>query len=272
MTIRMLGIPHDLNSSYLRGAAAAPEAIARAVRSESANMFSELGHDLGSPELFTEVGEVALAGLAGQAAYDAIYTAVTSQLETGCRLLSIGGDHSISFPVVMAHTRFYQPLNILHFDAHPDLYENFEGNSFSHASTFARLMESGQIVRLVQIGIRTLNDHQREQTARFGVEQHEMRDLSRLSSIHFDGPVYISVDLDALDPAYAPGVSHHEPGGLTTRQIMEVIQTVPGTIVGADIVELNPARDINGMSAMVAAKIAKELAGRMITDAVNTVR
>ena len=127
-------------------------------------------------------------------------------------------------------------------------------------------MESGRIARLVQVGIRTLNTHQREQAARYDVEVHEMRDLSGLSAIAFDGPLYVSIDLDALDPAYAPGVSHHEPGGLSTRQVLDLIHKVPGTVIGGDVVEYNPARDINSVTAMVAAKLTKELAGRMLSD------
>ncbi|HEY2807432.1 MAG TPA: arginase family protein [Steroidobacteraceae bacterium] len=80
------------------------------------------------------------------------------------------------------------------------------------------------------------------------------------------GPVYVSFDLDALDPAYAPGVSHHEPGGLSVRDVLNVIRRVEGPIVGADIVELNPRRDVNGVTAMVAAKLLKEIGARLVTD------
>ena len=247
MAIRLLGIPHDCNSSFLKGAADAPPLIRAAIRSDSANMFAESGHDLGDPGLFGDAGDVLCRDVDGQAAFDAIFDAVASHVAGDDRLLSLGGDHSISFPAIMAHAERHSGLSILHFDAHPDLYEDFEGNPFSHASPFARLMESGKIARLVQVGIRTLNTHQREQAARYEVEVHEMRDLSGLSAIAFGGPVYISIDLDALDPAYAPGVSHHEPGGLCTRQVIDLIQRVPGQ--------------------MVAAKLAKELAGRMLSDA-----
>jgi len=128
-------------------------------------------------------------------------------------------------------------------------------------------MENGLAKRLVQVGIRTLNPHQREQIDRFGVESHEMKDVD-ISSIgrDFDGPVYISCDIDALDPAFAPGVSHHEPGGLSVRDVLGVIQRIPNHIVGADIVEYNPGRDINDMTAMVAAKLLKEIAGMMLLN------
>jgi arginase family enzyme len=158
-------------------------------------------------------------------------------------------------------------VNILHFDAHPDLYDNFEDNPWSHASPFARIMEDGLASRLVQVGIRTLSPHLRKQAHRFGVEIHEMKDLD-IKSVgqDFVGPVYISCDLDALDPAFAPGVSHHEPGGLSVRDILGIVQRLPNRIVGADIVEYNPDRDINDMTAMVAAKLLKEIAGKMLLN------
>ena len=229
-------------------------------------MFAETGHDLAQPGPWEDAGDVALEGLSGEAAFGAIHAHIGELIARGDRVLCLGGDHSVAYPAILAHAQAYEGLNILHIDAHPDLYDTMMGNPFSHASPFARLMESGRIVRLVQVGIRTLNDHQREQASRFGVEIHEMRDLSGVAGIAFDGPVYLSFDLDALDPAFAPGVSHFEPGGLSTRDVLQIIQGFQGCLVGADVVELNPHRDPYGMTAMVAAKVAKELIGRMIDD------
>lgn len=118
----------------------------------------------------------------------------------------------------------------------------------------------------MQVGIRTLNAHQREQAKRFGVEVHHMRDLSAVADIRFEGPVYLSLDLDALDPAFAPGVSHYEPGGMSTRQVLDIIHNFGGTLVGGDVVELNPLRDPAGITAMVAAKMLKEIMGRLLVD------
>jgi arginase family enzyme len=155
-------------------------------------------------------------------------------------------------------------MNILHIDAHPDLYHDYEGNPNSHASPFARIMEANLAKRLVQVGIRTINPHQRDQIQRFGVEVVEMRDWRSTSLPRFDGPVYLSLDLDALDPAFAPGVSHHEPGGFSAREIITLIQNLEGELVGADIVELNPTRDPLGITAMLAAKLCKEISARML--------
>jgi agmatinase len=163
-----------------------------------------------------------------------------------------------------AFAKRYRRLSILHFDAHPDLYDELDGNRFSHACPFARIMEEGLVERLVQVGIRTMTDHQRQQVERFGVEVIEMRDYRDDWPIDFDTPVYISFDVDGLDPAFAPGVSHREPGGLSTRQAINTILNLNAEIVGADIVEFNPRMDVANLTETVCAKIVKEIAAQML--------
>ena len=217
-------------------------------------IFAQSGVDLGGNSRFIDLGDWPVAD--DVESFLAIENEICKVTESGALPLVLGGDHAISYPVLRAIHRAHGPVNILHFDAHPDLYHDFEGNPYSHASPFARIMEKGLASRLVQVGIRTLNQGQREQVDRFGVETHEMASLD-IDAIgrDFVGPVYISCDIDALDPAFAPGVSHHEPGGLSVRDILGIIQRLPNRIVGADIVEYNPRRDINDMTAMVAAKL-----------------
>ena len=128
---------------------------------------------------------------------------------TGARLLSLGGDHSVAYPIIKAHAEAYAGLNVLHIDAHPDLYDEQSIGHYGHGCPFARLMETGKVARLVQVGIRTMNKHQQEQADRFGVEVIDMRNWRDDLEMQFDGPVYLSLDLDGLDPAFAPGVSHH---------------------------------------------------------------
>ena len=264
--VALIGIQSDANSSYRRGTASAPEFIRRALHCGSANLCSELGVDLAGNPCFVDVGDRQVADDAKS--FLAIEHEIHGVVERGGLPLVLGGDHAISYPVLRAINHANGPVNILHFDAHPDLYHDYEGNPWSHASPFARIMENGLASRLVQVGIRTLNQGQREQIERFGVETHEMSSLD-INSIgrDFEGPVYISCDIDALDPAYAPGVSHHEPGGLSVRDLLSIIQRLPNRIVGADIVEYNPTRDINDMTAMVAAKLLKEIAGKMLLNA-----
>ena len=263
--IALIGLPSDANSSFLRGAAAAPALIRAALFSPHGNSAAENGFELGREIVIEDGGDLPLANrIADNAADDAaIAAAVTAATARGCVPLLLGGDHAVTFPVVAALVAVHGPLTILHIDAHPDLYDDFEANPRSHASPFARIMEAGHAKRLVQIGIRTANAHQRAQAARFGVEVVPMRDFGVASVPRLDGPLYISIDLDGLDPAFAPGVSHHEPGGLSVRQLLDVLQRIEVPVVGADIVEYNPARDVNGMTAIVAAKLVKELAALM---------
>jgi agmatinase len=262
-TPTILGIPLDENSSYLRGAAQAPPLIRRALHSESSNHWTETGVDLGAQGVLNDAGDVTFKS--GEPAFTEIEDGILRILERRQRPISLGGDHSITLPIMRAISHRYPQVTIVHFDAHPDLYHDFQGNPHSHACPFARIMEEKLAGQLVQIGIRTLNGHQREQAQKFGVVQHEMSKLPAAEKLHFDGPVYISFDMDALDPAAAPGVSHHEPGGLTTRQAIDMLHGIAGEIVGADIVEFNPTRDVGGITGMVAAKILKEIAGIMIS-------
>lgn len=261
-TIALLGIPFDEHSSFLSGAALAPGRIREALHSGETNLSTETGRDLGHEPRLRDVGDLALER--GPAALVQIECAVGDLLSRGARVLSLGGDHAVTLPVVRAYAKAYDTLNILHLDAHPDLYDEFEGDRYSHACPFARIMEEGLISRLLQVGIRTMNPHQREQAARLGVEVIDMRHWDPAWRPRFDGPVYLSLDLDVLDPAFAPGVSHHEPGGLSTREAIRLIHGLEGTLVGADIVELNPERDIVGMTAMVAAKLLKEITAKML--------
>ena len=127
-------------------------------------------------------------------------------------------------------------------------------------------MEDNLAVRLIQAGIRTANTHQREQAEKFGMNIPDFSVSPDEVVSGLEDPLYISLDLDVLDPAFAPGVSHYEPGGLSTRQVLDIIHRIDVRIVGADIVEYNPSRDINGLTAMTAAKFVKEIGSMMINN------
>ena len=256
--VRLIGLPTDSHSSFLRGPAGAPNAIRAALASEHGNMATELGAELGFDIELKDLGDLNLEESAAD--FDRIREAASAAAEGEATPLFLGGDHMVTYPIITGLAEVHGPVNILHFDAHPDLYDDFEGDPLSHASPFARIMERGLAKRLVQVGIRTLNGHCREQAQRFGVEMIEMRNFTAGSVPIPEAPLYVSIDMDALDPAYAPGVSHHEPGGLSVREILSVLHRIEVPIVGADVVEYNPTRDINGMTAVVAAKFAKELA------------
>lgn len=263
----ILGIPNDRQSSFLTGAAKAPQKIRAVLHNGSSNLTGEDGTDLSGEGVLKDLGDLPVEDVSGQAAFDIIRNGVADALERSHPLILLGGDHAISNATIAAHAARFGTLDVLHIDAHPDLYDALDGDSHSHGSPFARIMERGDAGRLVQIGIRAVNPHGREQAARFGVEMIEMRDwIDGVALPAFDRPVYLSLDLDGLDPAYAPGVSHHEPGGLSVREVLTIIQRFKGRLIGADIVELNPDRDVHDVTAAVAAKCLKEIAARMIRE------
>lgn len=251
--IALIGFPFDEYSSYLRGPAEAPPLIIEAMRSDSANSFTEQLEDLYQVERLKWLGNAELEE------YWDIEKFTAQILDKEALPFSLGGDHSVTYPIMRAMAKKHPNLSILHFDSHADLYDELEGNRYSHACPFARIMEEGLASNLTQVGIRTLTQHQAEQAERFSVTVSTMKNRHQLKALDMQGPVYLSFDMDVLDPAFAPGVSHHEPGGYSTREILDLIQSLNLSIVGMDLVEYNPKRDINGITAMVAAKIAKEM-------------
>jgi agmatinase len=262
--ITLLGLPWDGSSSFERGAAEAPPLIRAALRSPSSNAFNERGDDVSAPDVLTDGGDLVLpSDPAG--ARSAIEQGVRRILERSGKPLLLGGDHSVTYPVLRAFGEQAGALTVLHLDAHGDIYDDFEGDRFSHACPFARVMEEKLAARLIQVGLRTLTPHQREQSSRFGTEivgAGRWRDaLPLIGSLR--GPVYVSLDLDVLEPMLAPGISHPEPGGLTVREVLELLAELRTDVVGADIVEYNPRKDLRDLTARVAAKFVKEMAGIM---------
>jgi agmatinase len=269
--VTLVGVPWDGSSSFERGAAAAPAAIRRALASPSSNSFNERGDDLSDPGILDDAGDIDLPADPA-AARDAIEERMGELLRQGLKPLTLGGDHSITYPVLRGFARrspsataSVEPPTVVQFDAHGDLYDEYEGDRFSHACPFARVMEERLAARLIQIGVRTLNPHQRAQAAKYGVETlgpDRWRDaLPQVGRLR--GAVYVSLDLDVLEPMLAPGLAHPEPGGLTVRDVLEVLAAIRTPVIGADIVEYNPRNDIRDLTARVAAKFVKELVGVM---------
>ena len=276
--VSLVGAPWDGSSSFQRGAAEAPPLIRAALRSPSSNSWNERGDDLSADGVLADAGDIDLNDRDAAEARQAIERSVRSIIQSGRRPLVLGGDHSITYSVLRAFTwregqteppapahGAREPLTVLHLDAHADLYDQFEGDRFSHASPFARVMEERLAGRLIQVGIRTLNAHQRSQAAKLGVEilgAERWREAIALVG-RLRGPLYVSLDLDVLEPMLAPGLSHPEPGGLSVRDVLEVLFAIRVPLVGADVVEYNPRNDIRDLTARVAAKFVKELVGVM---------
>jgi len=262
--IKLIGVPFDANSSFLKGPALAPARIRMMEAEGSANCFAENGIEIKAGINYEDCGDIVFNTCQSADGFALIQQRVAAQLVGDTKIISLGGDHSVSYPLIDAFTKVHAGLHVLHLDAHADLYENFDDNPYSHASPFARILEQRKIASLTQVGIRTLNTHQRQQAKKYGVQMVEMNNFNYSFIEKLQRPLYISVDLDVLDPAFAPGVSHHEPGGISTRELLTIIQSIQATIVGADIVEYNPVRDINNMTAMVAYKVLKELVAKML--------
>jgi agmatinase len=275
MGMTLLGIPWDGSSSFQRGAAEAPQKIREALRSPSSNTWNERGDDVSAPGLLTDAGDLTLPDDAAEARA-AIEAGVRSILQQGQKPLLLGGDHSVTYPILRAFSGRPGALTVLHLDAHGDLYDEFPpqrpgeaagdpgpGDRYSHACPFARVMEERLASRLVQVGVRTLTPHQRSQAGKFGVEilgADRWREALPLIA-RFKAPVYVSLDLDVLEPMLAPGISHPEPGGLSVRDVLEILAALRVPLAGADIVEYNPHNDVRDLTARVAAKFVKELAG-----------
>lgn len=260
--IAIIGVPYDGKSCYLRGASKGPEAIRAASTGKAINPWTELGVNLEEEVVMVDLGNVDVSG-DFQTISSRIEKSILDILGKGARPFILGGDHSISYPLVKAFSKKFKPLDILHFDAHPDLYDELYGDRFSHACPFARIMEEGCAEKLVQVGIRAATGEQRQRASSHQIRMIEMKDIRGILRLDFSNPVYISFDMDSLDPAFAPGVSHHEPGGLTSRQVIDFLHALQGDIVGMDVVELNPDRDPLGVTAAAAVKIIKEVAGKV---------
>jgi agmatinase len=260
--IAILGVPFDEKSSYRRGAAAGPAAIRAVSTGKCYCGYTELGVNLEEDTILVDLGDVDTSGDPDKT-FALTEKAVAKILEKGAVPFVLGGDHSITYPVLKAFSRTHKPLDVLHFDAHPDLYDDLYGDRLSHACPMARVLEDGLAASIVQVGVRAVTAAHRSKALKHGVRMIEMKEIGDPLFLKFSNPLYISFDLDSLDPAFAPGVSHHEPGGLATRQAIQVIQALKAKIVGLDVVELNPSRDVSEITAAAAFKIIKEVAGRI---------
>ena len=261
----LLGIPYDEKSSFLRGTSGGPAAVRKHSSVEMINAWTELGINLEEDCVVVDHGDLAIEGDYGQVSKN-IQNGVKTILDAGAVPVVLGGDHSVSYPVVRAAAEAYGPLDILHFDAHPDLYDELYGDPFSHACPFRRILEEGLAASLVQVGIRAFTGEHRKTAERFGVRWVEMKDIPPLPELAFARPLYVSIDMDSLDPAFAPGVSHYEPGGLTTRQLIQIIHRLRGDIICFDVVEVNPERDESGITAAAAGKLAMEVMGKILYE------
>lgn len=255
--VRLLGFEWDASSSHARGPALGPTIVKRLLTSEASSRYSINLTDMREAIVGYDIPALPEDGAAARAIIERSVAETLAREETP---LSIGGDHSITYPILRAIAAKHGAVNLLHIDAHGDLHEDYEGDRYSHASPFARAHEERLIRRHVAIGVRCWDPHQKAQAERYGVTILGADELGRVPAALFDAPLYMTIDLDGLDPAFAPGVSHPEPGGLSTLDVLALIRRIKAPLIGADIVELNPERDPMLATARVVVRLVKELA------------
>ena len=267
-----VGVPFDLGTSNRSGARFGP----RQVRSESVllrpyNMATRAA-PFDSLQV-ADIGDVATNAYNIVDSIDRIEKAYDAIVANGCRPITIGGDHTIAWPILRAMHKRYGPIGVVHVDAHADVNDTMGGEKIAHGTPFRRAVEEGLLDcnRVVQIGLRGTGYHADDfdwcRAQGFRVVQAEEcwhRSLTPLMTEVAErvgnGPVYLSFDIDGLDPSFAPGTGTPEIGGLSVQQGMEIIRGLRGlNIVGADLVEISPPYDPHGTTALVGANLAFEM-------------
>ena len=267
-----VGVPLDIGTSNRAGARHGP----RQIRAESSLMRPYNMATRAAPFdslRVADIGDVAINpfNLADSISLiEAFYDGVFSQ---DCRPLTLGGDHTIVLPILRAAAKIHGPVGIIHVDAHADVNDEMFGEKITHGTPFRRIVEEGLCDprRVAQIGLRatgyTAEDFDWPRDQGFRVVQAEECWHKSLTPLMDglrdqlgDGPVYISFDIDGLDPAYAPGTGTPEIGGLTTIQGLEIIRGCRGLdVIGGDLVEISPPYDLSGNTAMLGANLLYEM-------------
>lgn len=255
----VIGLPLDETATYRSGSDEGPAAIRRA--SESIETYSPfLDRDL-SDLPFSDVGDVSLSGATVEESLETIYQKTRTVLCTGALPLSLGGEHTVSLPIVHALNEINHQFIVIHLDAHTDFRMEYEGSATNHATVMRRVFEVLGPDRLIQLGIRSgtrdefafLRDH-------FTLMPWNQFGPRLLLERVRDAPVYLSLDLDVLDPACFPGTGNPEAGGWFYDDLERFLAVLDQMrVLGADVVELNPGLDRSDASSIMAAKIVREL-------------
>ncbi|NHK30510.1 MAG: agmatinase [Asgard group archaeon] len=273
-----LGIPWDRSSSFRAGAVQGPEYIRHATTEALYNSFTEKGRNLKEVFQVFDIGDAPISDLSEMDAKAKIANMISKHNKYGMKFFFLGGDHLSTYFTFTALKRLNKSrMGLIYLDAHPDLYDHYEGNPYSHACVVKRILDETNIEpeTIIQVGIRASTKEQTELASSMKIntitttdfQQNSAKNIAEqvvnLIPKNLDG-VYLSIDLDILDPAFAPGVGNPEPAGLSTREIVEFLQGLQGIKLHAfDIVELCPKFDYSGITALAAAKFVKETLGIM---------
>ncbi len=272
----VLGLPWDASSSFRKGAVEGPKYIRHATSGQLYNSFAETGRNIKDTWQILDLGDALIESLDVEGAKNLVLSTLHMYHRQEMRFFFLGGDHLSTYFTFTA-LKSLQDLRIglIYIDAHPDLYEQYEGNPYSHACVVKRIINETNIEpeTIIQVGIRSPTPEQVDYANSVGIKTITTKDIAQngpqtaaetvksLIPKYLDG-VYLSIDLDVLDPAYAPGVGNPEPAGLTTRELIEFLHGLQGIKIHSfDIVELCPKFDPSGISALAAAKLIKEILG-----------
>jgi len=269
--VAILGIPFDSGTSYRSGTRFGP----RKIREVSAMLW---GHNpvLGITPLdvlsVVDYGDVSVNPTSIEKTMTAIINTAGEVLNSGAKIIALGGDHSITLPLLRATEKIYGTLSLVHIDAHIDTWEEeFEDSPYSHGTPFRNALQEGLIREgeYIQIGIRgpLSGENDYDDARALGAKIITIHDvfeqgipwvLEKVQQI-CKGPVYVSIDIDSADPAYAPGTGTPEVGGVTSYQLLQLVRGLQGlNLVGFDIVEVSPPYDHGDITAMLASNIAFE--------------
>jgi agmatinase len=272
--VAVLGVPFDSGTTYRPGARFGPQAI-RAGSKLLRAYHPGLDVEPWFVHQVADAGDLAPNPFSLTEAIALIESGARQTLEKADRILAIGGDHTIALPLLRAAHAQHGPMALVHFDAHLDTWDTYFGAAYTHGTPFRRAFEEGLLAseRSVHVGIRgpLFGRQDLAQDAGMGFEIVSTVDVARAGSDAAvdrirsrvgDSPVYVSIDIDVLDPAHAPATGTPEPGGLTTREMMLILRAMAGLpLAGADVVEVAPAYDHAELTALAAANLAYELLG-----------
>jgi len=263
--LAILGVPFDQAVTNRPGTRFGPRAIREASTLQAFD--PPYGWDFNALEAFTIVdsGDLAFDYARVQDFPATLRAHAAGMLATGAGLLALGGDHSISLPLLQAHAERHGPLALVQFDAHTDTWEDDDMDRIDHGTMFYKAVKLGLIdpAASVQVGIRTTNPDTLGITILDApwVHEHGPRaTVARIREVVGDRPAYVTFDIDALDPAFAPGTGTPVWGGLTSAQAAAMLRGLAGlNMVGGDVVEVNPGFDATGATAIAGAHVAVEL-------------
>jgi agmatinase len=274
--VAVVGVPFDGGTTFRPGARFGPQAVRQASRLLR-SYHPGLDVEPFASQQVVDAGDVACTPFAIEEAIGQIERATDDLMGRADRVIAIGGDHTIALPLLRAHARRHGPLALLHFDAHLDTWDRYFGAAYTHGTPFRRAWEEGLLLEehATHVGIRgpLFSPSDLRDDAGFGFEIVTAMTVEsdgvagvveRVLRRVADAPLYVSVDIDVLDPAHAPGTGTPEAGGLTSRELLGILRGLRGAkLVGADVVEVAPAYDHAEITAVAASHVAYELLALM---------